>query len=146
MLSARAYSFRQTSRLAISLSWIGGYTNVVAFLVCGAVASHVTGNVTHFGQFLVERHATEALFMIFMWTAFFAGAVASAALLEIARRRGMASKYIPPMAVEAALLTLMALTLRTHSTVEQQPATLMLYWLAGLPAFAMGLQNATITK
>jgi hypothetical protein len=34
------------------------------------------------------------------------------ALLETARRRGMASKYIPPMAVEAALLTLMALTLR----------------------------------
>ena len=32
MLSSRAYSVRQKSRLAVSLSWIGGYTNVVAFL------------------------------------------------------------------------------------------------------------------
>jgi hypothetical protein len=29
MLSARAYSFRQKSQLAISLSWIGGYTNII---------------------------------------------------------------------------------------------------------------------
>jgi hypothetical protein len=27
MLSARAYSVRQKSRLAVSLSWVGGYTN-----------------------------------------------------------------------------------------------------------------------
>ena len=36
MLSARAYSFRQKSRLAISLSWVGGYTNIVVFLATGA--------------------------------------------------------------------------------------------------------------
>ena len=28
MLSAQAYSFQQKSKLAISLSWISGYTNV----------------------------------------------------------------------------------------------------------------------
>ena len=51
MLSASAYSFRQKSRLAISLSWIAGYTNVIAFLMCGGVVvAHVTGNVTHFGK------------------------------------------------------------------------------------------------
>src|SRR5882724_7081665 len=109
MLSARAYSFRQKSRLAISLSWIGGYNNVVAFLVYGAVASHVTGNVTHLGRFFAERNYAETLFMGFMWVTFFAGAVTSAVLTELARRRGVASKYIPPMAVEAGLLLLLAL-------------------------------------
>ncbi len=52
MLTARAYSFRQKSRLAISLSWIAGYANVVVFLHSGMMISHVTGNVTHFGEAL----------------------------------------------------------------------------------------------
>ena len=49
MLSASAYSFRQKSRLAISLSWVAGYTNVITFIVFAVVTSHATGNVTHFG-------------------------------------------------------------------------------------------------
>ena len=43
MLSARAYSFRQKSKLAISLSWIGGYVNTVLFLICGSFAAHMSG-------------------------------------------------------------------------------------------------------
>jgi hypothetical protein len=43
MLSARAYSFRMKSRLAISLGWIGGYTNVVSLVILGVMSSHVTG-------------------------------------------------------------------------------------------------------
>ena len=54
MLSARAYSFHQKSKLAISLSWIGGYTNVVALMSCGWVASHMSGPTTWFGRVLVE--------------------------------------------------------------------------------------------
>ena len=50
MLSASAYSFRMQSRLAISLSWVAGYTNVITFVVCAVVTSHATGNVTHFGK------------------------------------------------------------------------------------------------
>ena len=145
MLSARAYSFRQKSRLAISLSWIGGYTNVVAFLICGAVASHVTGNVTHLGRFVIEGNRPEALFMAFMWTAFFSGAVAAAVLLELARRRGVASKYILPMAVEAILLCVLAIIVTRHPVFDPHQ-TLLMYTIGGLAAFAMGLQNATITK
>ena len=43
MFSARAYSFRQKSRLAISLSWVAGYTNVILYSVCGDFVSNVTG-------------------------------------------------------------------------------------------------------
>jgi uncharacterized membrane protein YoaK (UPF0700 family) len=145
MLSARAYSFRQQARLAISLSWIGGYTNVVAFMVCGAVASHVTGNVTHLGRFTVQGNVPEALFMGFMFGAFLAGAVASATVMEIGRRAGLASKFAPPLAIEAALLALLAISIHRHPHVQPSDAG-MLYWLGGLAAFAMGLQNATITK
>ena len=34
MLSSTAYSFRQKSRLAISLSWVGGYVNIIGFMAC----------------------------------------------------------------------------------------------------------------
>ena len=55
MLSASAYSFRQKSRLAISLSWVAGYTNVITFIACAVVISHATGNVTHFGKAVADR-------------------------------------------------------------------------------------------
>src|SRR4051794_1785432 len=113
MLSASAYSFRQKSRLAISLSWVAGYTNVVAFLMCGhIVVSHVTGNVTHFGESAAEvilhpNHGPwrDVAFFGFLAATFFFGAITSAVMTEGARRRGLRSKYILPMAVEAALLT-----------------------------------------
>src|SRR5438445_634410 len=57
MLSARAYSFHQKSKLAISLSWIGGYTNVVSLLSTGWVASHMSGPTTWVGVVLVEGEA-----------------------------------------------------------------------------------------
>jgi hypothetical protein len=46
---ADAYSFRLKSRLAISLAWIAGFTNVVTLIAFGQVASHQTGNTTHVG-------------------------------------------------------------------------------------------------
>src|SRR6478672_4187043 len=108
MLSASAYSFRMQSRLAISLSWIAGYTNVVTFIVCGVVTSHATGNVTHFGKALADRitaapvgrgaasAAYELAFFGGLVASFFLGAVVSACMTEGARRRGFRSKYILP--------------------------------------------------
>src|SRR5215212_9289750 len=104
MLSASAYSFRLKSRLAISLSWVAGYTNVITFLLCAAVTSHVTGNVTHFGQQAAERHWGEVRYFAFLIATFFAGAVCSACLTEGARRRGVTSKYILPVGLQALLL------------------------------------------
>src|SRR5882672_3334479 len=115
MLSARAYSFHQKSKLAISLSWIGGYTNVVSLLSCGWVASHMSGPTTWFGRVLVEGRGTvgegmrSALYFGFVLLAFFLGAILSAVMTEGAERRGKASKYVLPMAVEAALLSLFAI-------------------------------------
>src|SRR4051812_33381722 len=113
MFSASAYSFRQKSRLAISLSWIAGYTNVIAFLMCGGVVvSHVTGNVTHFGKAAGEiiSHASdpraasgawrEIVYFGYVVLMFFLGAVTSAVMTEGARRIGARSKYILPVSLE----------------------------------------------
>src|SRR3982751_3731389 len=100
MLSAQAYSFRQKSKLAISLSWVGGFTNVVALLSCRTMVSHMTGNTTWFGEAAVGGDWRTAAFMAFLVATFLGGAMLSAVMTEGARRRGVRSKYILPMLVE----------------------------------------------
>src|SRR5687768_7011215 len=155
MLSASAYSFRMKSRLAISLSWVAGYTNVITFIVCAVVTSHATGNVTHFGKALVDRftgaHSAadpsavtrEVLFFGGLVLAFFLGAVVSAFTTEGARRAGFRSKYILPMALQAVLLCGIKLALDYYG---QAPSAAGFYVITLTSSFAMGLQNATITK
>ncbi len=155
MLSARAYSFRQKSRLAISLSWVAGYTNVITFLFCGGiVVSHTTGNITHLGEGVGHREWAATAYFAFLFFAFFLGAVASAWMTELARRRSARSKYILPIAVEVLLLGMVAIGLNTHLSddlhwshvLNTGQGLLTLYWMTGVASMAMGLQNATITR
>lgn len=145
MLSAHAYSFGHKARLAISLSWVAGYANVVAFTACGGLfVSHVTGTTTLLGQSLAERRLAGVLLLGALWLSFFMGAVASAVLTESARRRGSASKYVLPLAVEAMLLSAVAAALEYYgksSGPGMAPHVVMF-----IAAFAMGIQNATITR
>lgn len=145
MLSARAYSFRQQSRLAISLSWIGGYTNVVALLTCGYTVSHITGSATNMGHAMGESQFQLAFFFLFLLVCFFLGAVISAFMTESARRQGIASKNILPIGLEALLLATYAVISYRHNHVAPEE-TGWRYALTGVASMAMGLQNATITK
>lgn len=144
MFVSQAHSFRQKSRLAISLSWIGGYTNTIALLLCGTVVSHVTGNTTNFGRSLSQHEYREALYFGSLWLSFLCGAVLAGLITEIARRLGVASKYAIPIAVEAALLSAFGLLGGTASPFQTGHEG-WAFGLALLAAFTMGLQNATIT-
>ncbi|HEX8916379.1 MAG TPA: DUF1275 family protein [Humisphaera sp.] len=154
MLSAGAYSFRQKSRLAISLTWVAGYTNVCAFIMLGGVVvAHVTGNVTHVGMAAAElplgvaAAPAQLAFFSFVVLAFLGGAVASGVMTELARRRGVRSKYMLPMAVQAGLLVALGVGTALHmSGTIRAGDPVHHYWLAGVAAAAMGLQNATITR
>jgi uncharacterized membrane protein YoaK (UPF0700 family) len=148
MLSARAYSFRQKSKLAISLSWIGGYVNIVLLLSCGTFASHMTGNATRFGELLVMRDWHLAAQFGLLILSFWLGAVSSAFMTEWAQRSGVRSKYVLPAAVEGLLLSVLAVLVyqHTHAGAAIAASTLLVHSMANLAAFAMGLQNATITE
>jgi uncharacterized membrane protein YoaK (UPF0700 family) len=145
MLSARAYSFRQKSKLAVSLSWIGGYVNVVLLLACGSFASHMTGNATRVGELVVLKDWGLAAQFALLLVSFWLGAVASAFMTEWAQRAGVRSKYVLPMAVEGALLSVLAALVYQHTHAGAHGA-LLIHSMGNLAAFAMGLQNATITE
>lgn len=134
--------------MAVSLSWIGGYTNVVTLLICGMTTSHVTGNVTRVGQSLIDAKFSDALYFGWVVICFVLGAASSGALLELAQWNNLRSRYALPLALEAALLTLFSIGIDWHlwHGVIGTMSPWAVGWMTGVAAFSMGLQNATITK
>ncbi|HEX2838569.1 MAG TPA: DUF1275 family protein [Phycisphaerales bacterium] len=146
MFVVQAHSFQQQSRLAITLAWVAGYTNIVALLTCGHVTSHVSGTTSDFGRFLAEARWGPAGFVLFLLVAFLLGAFLSGVLTEIGRRRGWESIYVAPMAAEALLLAGFAVGVEFHEEPASQLPVWTTYLLTGLASAAMGVQNATITR
>lgn len=145
MFVAQAHSFTQQARLAITLAWVAGYTNILTVLTCGTVTSHVTGTVSQWGLDLVQGRWGLMLFTSFLLATFLAGAMISAVCTETGRRRGWESIYVLPIAVQASLLAAFAFTVE-----RLEPGAAVggarLYFMTGLASAAMGLQNATITR
>ncbi len=147
MLLAPAHSFTQQARLAITLAWIAGYTNILTFRACQHVTSHVSGTTSDLGLRLVHGEWGLAGFAVFLLATFFAGAVLSGIATELGRRRGWESIYVLPMAIEAMLLASLAIGIELN--FQQLPIPFgasALFWLTGTASMAMGLQNATITR
>jgi uncharacterized membrane protein YoaK (UPF0700 family) len=145
MSPAPAQSPILQARLAISLAWVAGYTNIIAVLVCGHVASHVTGHASQLGQAAAGGDWNLALFVGAILVAFFLGAVLSACATEIARWRGVRSVYVVPAALELVLLAVFAQLVRLHDPAHVESGA-MLWWMTIVASIAMGLQNATITR
>lgn len=142
MLAVPAHSFVQQARLAVSLSWIGGFTNAVTIVACAQVTSHMTGAVSQFGVALVDANYELAVYLFALVTTFTLGALLAGLLLEVARARRWLATFALPIAVEAVLLVVFSVWLWLVPEEAQKQAlgpTL-------LAAATMGLQNATITR
>jgi len=145
MLVAQAHSFAQQARLAITLAWIAGYTNIVTILACGTVTSHVSGTTSNLGRDIAEGAWGLAGFAALLLAAFYVGAAIAGTTTEVGRRRAWESIYVLPIAIEAFLLLMFAIGLEMNTRKAGGWAT-DIQFLAGLASMAMGLQNATITS
>jgi uncharacterized membrane protein YoaK (UPF0700 family)/anti-anti-sigma regulatory factor len=142
---SQAHSFAQQSRLAITLAWIAGYTNILTVFFCATVTSHVSGTTSNLGSDLVLGRWSLALFAFFLLTTFAIGAFISGMLLGLGRIRHWSSIYMLPMALQAILLAAFALLVEfTEPTSLAQGTSRWI--LTGIASMAMGLQNATITR
>jgi uncharacterized membrane protein YoaK (UPF0700 family) len=145
----QAHSFTQQARLAITLAWVAGYTNILTILTCGHVTSHVSGTTSDLGRFLTEGKWAAAGFLIFLLGTFFAGAALSGFVTEHGRRRGWESIFVLPIAIEAGLLAIFAFGVEVrdlHLTDGLGVDGAAAYLMIGVASTAMGLQNATITR
>jgi uncharacterized membrane protein YoaK (UPF0700 family) len=143
MLSAEAYSFRQKSRLAVSLSWVAGYTNIVTLLAAGHVISHMTGNTTVFSSALGAGQWNKAGVYGSILASFLGGSALAGLMTEGARRRGWTAKFVLPIAVETILLSILGVWLARCYPGSRYSEPGLIF--ACLGAFTMGLQNATVT-
>jgi len=141
---AQAHSFTQQARLAITLAWVAGCTNIIAILTCGHVVSHVSGTSSDLGREAVLGHWSAAGFLAFLLLTFLAGAFVSGFATEWGRRGGYESIYVLPMAIETLLLAAFAFGVEIKG--EGVVSGPMLYAMTGTASAAMGLQNATITR
>lgn len=145
MFIAQAHSFTQQARLAVTLAWIAGFTNVLTIIICGHATSHVSGTVSQWGLDLIQGKWDLLTLTSYLIGTFFLGAVASAVCTETGRRRGWESIYVLPMALQALLLCTFAIGAEVYESAELQTGVL-LYAMLGLASSSMGLQNATITR
>lgn len=149
MFVVKAHSFQQQARLAITLAWVAGYTNIVSILACGHVTSHVSGTTSDLGRAVAEGVPGTAAFLGFLLVSFGVGAMASGVCVEVGRRRRWESIYVLPMVVETGLLTGFAIGVELflqRSGPGAVPRGVEGFVLTGLAAAAMGVQNATITR
>lgn len=144
MFSERSHSQTQKSRLAISLAWVGGFTNVVVLLACATAVSHVSGNTSQLGHHLANGDGADILFLGFLVGCFLVGATFSGWLTESATRRHFRSKYAFPVIAEGLFLILVNFLLIRLRRGDDSLA--MKYSITGVASLAMGLQNATLTK
>lgn len=150
MLVAQAHSFRQQTRLAITLAWVSGYTNIVGLITCGTAVSHVSGIAAGFGRDVGERRWSLLALAAWLLFWFLSGALVSGISTDAARLRGWKSIYVLPMALEIAALIAFGLLVARHSRFHDGDGILMsaapMFASTAVACFAMGLQNATITR
>lgn len=147
MFVAQAHSFRQQARLAITLAWVAGYTNLLAIATCGLAVSHLSGTASTLGLDAISGMWDTAGLGLGLLVCFFLGAGLSSVCSEISRRRGWESIYVLPMTIEAALLCAFAIGVEMREPAS--PAAhegVMRIVMACVASGAMGLQNATITR
>ena len=145
MFVVRAHTFILQARLAISLAWVAGYTNIIALIVCGYVVSHVTGHASVLGRDVTEGHWGSVSLVCGLLAAFFLGSLISGFATEWGRQRAWNSIYVLPAAIEIVLLIIFANFVRLHDPSTPE-STRVLWWMTVTASVAMGLQNATITR
>ncbi|HEX8956732.1 MAG TPA: YoaK family protein [Burkholderiaceae bacterium] len=141
-LSDYRRSLRSDRHLGYVLAFVAGAVNAGGFLAIGQYTSHMSGIVSSMADHLALREFAPALAALAAWLAFVAGAVTTALLINLARRRGLRSQFALSLLVEAGLLLLFGLAGANLADMREFLAPLTVLLLC----FIMGLQNAIITK
>lgn len=147
IFSRSADTFRSRVFLAITLSWIGGFVNVVTLIAAGETVSHQTGNTTRLAELLAKKWSSGKLSnefgrLLLLLLCFWAGAVLSGFLTEGVRRYKRKTHYALPMIVEVILLVFVLIGMLGR----REAGEILNSYPIFAAALAMGLQNATITN
>lgn len=132
-------TYAHNLKVAVLLSFVAGFINVVGFLSVQRLTTNVTGHFAFFVEDVFNLKFYEsAIFFLFTFF-FFLGAFFSNTLVEVALSKNKKNSFVFPVATEIVLITLIALfgelTYINHPNI-----------IAAILLFSMGLQNALVTK
>lgn len=128
--------------LALVLPFVAGAINASGFFAVGSYTSHVTGNVARIGDEMAQGHLHLALRFGGFAGAFMVGAMVATGMVIWARGRGEA-RYFRALLLEALLLAIFA---SLNVSAEKPRHFFNDFVLTSVLCFAMGLQNAIVTK
>ncbi|MEX5746677.1 YoaK family protein [Massilia sp. X63] len=141
-LTAKSRTGQADLHIGVVLTLVAGALNAGGFLAIGQYTSHMTGMVSALADQIVLRNFALAGVAAISWIAFVTGAAVTALLVNYLRRSDIHHLYAVPLLLEASLILVFGAfgpTLDRHRLVDVSLAVITL-------CFAMGLQNALITK
>lgn len=119
------------------LSFVAGLVNVSGVMQLQVLTTNVTGHFAYFAENIVLSRYADAIILVFYVTSFLLGAFSSSFLIELFSRKPVVSRYVFPISVEIICLLLVALI---------GDITTAGYLLASVLLFAMGIQNALVSR
>lgn len=128
-------------RLASILSFVAGIVNVTGVLSVKTLTTNVTGHFAYFSEELANKNYVIATVYLLFILFFLAGSFVSNFLIEIIPRVKPRIAYVVPMTIEILILSIAGI-FGSSSVLSSTGGQV----LACSLLFAMGLQNALVTK
>lgn len=125
-------------KLAILLSFVAGIVNVTGFYAVGILTTNVTGHFAFIADGAMERDFSKSLNFLSYTLSFLSGAFLSSLLAEYFNRKRTQSAHAPVIWIEISIISFVAV----FGTLFKDYTAL----LANLLLFAMGLQNAIVSR
>lgn len=137
----RSRTSKHNLRLAALLSFVAGIVNITGVLSVKTLTTNVTGHFAYFAE-EVTKHDYQAAIVFLIYTLFFlAGAFTSNFLAELVSKKKQELSHLPSIIIEFVILVTLGL-------LDKQSGFYLLdgKWIAFGLLFAMGIQNALVTK
>jgi uncharacterized membrane protein YoaK (UPF0700 family) len=136
--------------VALLLTFGSGLVDIVGYVgIFQLFTAHLTGATVQLGQALADRSWTDVRAAVVIITAFVSGSIFGRAVIEAASRKKILRIASVTLAIEAAMLAIVAATAQP-TTPQSQALPLNgalngVYWGLAILACAMGIQTATLT-
>ena len=140
-LQGKNRTFIHNLRLAALLSFVAGMVNVTGVLSIQTLITNVTGHFAYFAEEIMKRDYAAAMTFFVFIIFFLFGAFISNFLSELVSKKHPNLHHVIPISIEITILIGVAIF-----GVQTELGSNEGKWVASSMLFAMGMQNALVTK
>ena len=134
-------TFIHNLRLAVLLSFVAGIVNITGVLSLQTLTTNVTGHFAFFAEEVMKQDYVGALTFLLFAIFFLLGAFTSNFLAELISKKYPNLSHVIPISLEMLILCMIAVFGAQTNVIIIDGK-----WLAFAMLFAMGIQNALVTK